>query len=82
MIQMYVYYIYVKCIYLLTIDFVKQVYQTNFKNYSTSNDSYIIFYELEPLVNMNNTNVENKTSTVTSTSTCKPSVNGFFSSKF
>lgn len=76
------YYIYVKCIHLLTIDFVKQVYQTNFKNYSTSNDSYIIFYELEPSGNMNNTNIENKTSTVTSTSTCKPSVNGFFSSKF
>ncbi|XP_022181591.1 ubiquitin carboxyl-terminal hydrolase 36 isoform X1 [Myzus persicae] len=57
------------------------VYQTNFKNYSTSNDSYIIFYELEPSGNMNNTNIESKTSTVTSTSTCKPSVNGFFSNK-
>eukprot|EP00102_Acyrthosiphon_pisum_P018578 XP_016655788.1 PREDICTED: ubiquitin carboxyl-terminal hydrolase 36-like [Acyrthosiphon pisum] len=49
------------------------VYRTNFKNYSTSNDSYIIFYELEPSGNMNNTNLERKTSTVTSTSTCKPS---------
>ncbi|XP_025199944.1 ubiquitin carboxyl-terminal hydrolase 36 isoform X2 [Melanaphis sacchari] len=57
------------------------VYQTNFKNYSTSNDSYIIFYELEPSGNVNNTNIESKTSTVTSTSTCKPSVNGFFSNK-
>jgi len=36
---------------------------------------------LEPSENINNTNVESKTSTVTSTSTCKPSINGFFSSK-
>lgn len=64
-------------IYLLLCS---QVYQTNFKNYSTSNDSYIIFYELEPLGNTNNSNTEIKTSTVTSTSTCKSPVNGFFSS--
>ncbi|XP_026805105.1 ubiquitin carboxyl-terminal hydrolase 36-like isoform X2 [Rhopalosiphum maidis] len=56
------------------------VYQTNFKNYSTSNDSYIIFYELEPSGNTN-TNIESKTSTVTSTSSCKPSINGYFSNK-
>ncbi|XP_025412938.1 ubiquitin carboxyl-terminal hydrolase 36 isoform X2 [Sipha flava] len=55
------------------------VYQTNFKNYSTSNDSYMIFYELESLENTNNTNIEYKASTVTSSS-CK-TTNGFFSNK-
>lgn len=55
-----------------------QVYQTNFKNYSTSNDSYIIFYELEKLRNTNNTNIESKMSTITSPLSCNPT-NGFFS---
>lgn len=66
-----------------------QVYQTNFKNYSTSTDSYIIFYELEPLANLSITNLESKTSTVTSNSafqllsaSSKSPVNGYFSSMY
>ncbi|XP_050420925.1 ubiquitin carboxyl-terminal hydrolase 36 isoform X2 [Adelges cooleyi] len=58
------------------------VSQANFKNYSNSHDSYIIFYELEPSACAKNTTFEIKNSTVTSASpNYKSPIAGFFSNK-
>jgi len=80
---------FVKMLIYFQVMILLQVHPINFKNYSTSNDSYLIFYELVSSGNTNSKNLEIKTSTVTSSSasqivstSIKSPVNGFFSSSY
>lgn len=79
---------FVKMLIYFQVMILLQVLPINFKNYLRSNDSYIIFYELEPSGKTNSKPLE-ITSTVTScsaseifsTSITSPG-NGFFSSNY
>ncbi|XP_050546764.1 ubiquitin carboxyl-terminal hydrolase 36 isoform X2 [Daktulosphaira vitifoliae] len=57
------------------------VSQANFKNYSTSHDSYIIFYELEPSETTRISSLELKNSTITSSNGQNYKSPLFFSNK-